>query len=89
MNSALRASSAPARRLGSFAPPQVWRQAQRPLIAALRRDKTHRPHLPVEQRRELVGHFREDIELLEDLLGRAYHDWLSDSGRGTYAVRRS
>lgn len=75
--------------LGSYAPPQVWRRAHAPLIRALRRDKTNRPHLHTEQRRELVGHFRKDIELLESLLGRSYQDWLSDSGRGTYAVRKS
>jgi len=75
--------------VGSFLPPQAWRRVHAPLIKALRRNKTNRPHLQTEQRRELVGHFRDDIGLLEELLHQPYHDWLSDSGRGTYAVRKS
>jgi hypothetical protein len=74
---------------GAFLPPRAWRRAHAPLIRALRRNRTNRPHLQVEQRRELVGHFREDIGLLEELLNQPYHDWLSDAGRGTYAVRKS
>ena len=76
-------------RLGSYAPPQVWRRTSAPLINALHRHGTERPSLPVDVRRELVEHYREDIAVLEDLLGRSFQDWLGDSGRGTYAVRRS
>lgn len=89
VNSALRAVVRGGAAVGSLFPPQAWRRAHAPLIRALRRNHSNRPHLEVEQRRELVGHFREDIELLESLLGRSFHDWTSDSGRGTYAVRKS
>lgn len=89
LNTALRRAIRAGASLGSYAPPQVWRQAQRPLVAALRRDRLHRPHLAVRDRRALVEDFREDIGLLEDLLERDFQDWLGDTGRGTYAVRRS
>jgi hypothetical protein len=89
VNTALRRTIRGGAVLGSFVPPKIWRQAQRPLVSALKREKTHRPTLPVDYRRELVEHFREDIARLESLLGRSYPDWLSDAGRGTYAVRSS
>lgn len=75
--------------LGSFAPPQIWRQASRPLLAALHRGHTHRPKLGVADRRALVRHYVDDIALLEELLGSSFQDWLGDEGRGTYAVRSS
>lgn len=89
LNSALRHTIRAGAAVGSLLPPQLWRRAQRPLVGTLRRDRTHRPHLEVGQRRRLVEHFRADIDLLEQLLGRSFQDWLSDAGRGTYAVRRS
>jgi hypothetical protein len=89
LNAALRRTIRGGAALGSLVPPGAWRRAQRPLVRTLRRNTAHRPHLEVDQRRDLVGHFREDIELLERLLGRSFHDWTSDSGRGTYAVRKS
>jgi hypothetical protein len=89
VNSALRRMIRAGAAAGAFVPPNIWRRAQRPLVGALRRDGTHRPHLGVAQRRELVEYFRADIDLLEQLLGRSFHDWVSDSGRGTYAVRKS
>ena len=48
-----------------------------------------RPSLDVAVRRELVDRFRDDIARLERLLDREFQDWLGDSGRGTYAVRKS
>ena len=36
-----------------------------------------------------MGDYAEDVALLEELLGTSFQDWLSDSGRGMYAVRRS
>jgi hypothetical protein len=81
VNTALRGMVRGGAAVGSLLPPQAWRRAHAPLIRALRRNKTNRPHLQVEQRRELG--------LLEELLHQPYHDWLSDSGRGTYAVRKS
>ncbi len=74
---------------GSFLPPQVWRRASSPLLNALHKPGDLRPRLPVEVRRQLVGHYTEDVALLEELLGTSFQDWLSDSGRGMYAVRRS
>lgn len=75
--------------LAGFVPPKAWRQAQRPLLAALHRGNAHRPRLDVAVRRELVARFTDDVALLERLLGGNFQDWLGDSGRGTYAVRRS
>ncbi|MCW2498203.1 sulfotransferase [Jatrophihabitans sp.] len=75
--------------LGAHVPPKVWRQAQRPLVAALHRGGVHRPPLDVAVRRQLVSHFADDVALLSRLLDRNYDDWLSDAGRGTFAVRRS
>ena len=89
VNSALRTTIRAGATLGSFVPPKIWRQAQRPLVATLRRDKTHRPRLAAESRRELVEHFRADIARLEQLLDRSFQDWLGDTDRGTYAVRKS
>lgn len=89
VNAALRRAIRGGAVLGSFVPPNIWRQAQRPLVNTLKREKTHRPTLSVDYRRELVEHFRADIALLESLLGRSYSDWFSDAGRGTYAVRSS
>jgi sulfotransferase family protein len=89
VNSVLRRTIRGGAALGSLAPPRVWRRVERRLVTALKRGHAHRPTLPVEYRRELVEHFREDIGLLESLLGRSYPDWLSDAGRGTYAVRSS
>jgi hypothetical protein len=89
LNTGLRYAMRGGAALGGFAPPRVWRQAQRPLLAALHRGSAHRPSLEVEVRRELVDLFRDDVAQLERLLGRDFQDWLGDSGRGTYAVRRS
>ncbi len=75
--------------LGAYAPPKVWRVAQQPLLAVLHRGSPHRPTLDVAVRRTLVELFRDDVALLEDVLGGSYQDWLGDSGRGTYAVRSS
>ncbi|HEY7009806.1 MAG TPA: sulfotransferase [Jatrophihabitantaceae bacterium] len=89
LNAALRRTIRTGAALGSYLPPKIWRHGQRPLVAALRRQRAHRPGLPVARRRELVELFRDDIGLLEGLLGRSFQDWLGDTGRGTYAVRNS
>ncbi len=89
LNAGLRYAMRGGAALGGFAPPRLWRQAQRPLLAALHRGSAHRPALDVEVRRELVDRFRDDVAKLETLLGHSFQDWLGDSGRGTYAVRRS
>lgn len=89
VNSALRRVIRAGAAVGSLAPPHLWRRAQRPIVRTLRRGRSHRPQLGTEQRRELVEYFREDVALLERLLDRPFHDWVSDSGHGTYAVRRA
>jgi hypothetical protein len=73
--------------LGAFAPPQVWRQASRPLIAALHAGRAPRPTLPVEVRREVLGPLLPDIELLEELSGESFADWKGDTGRGDFRSR--
>jgi hypothetical protein len=73
--------------LGAFAPPQVWRQTSRPLIAALHAGRVPRPALPVEVRREVLGPLLPDIELLEELSGESFADWKGDTGRGDFRSR--
>jgi hypothetical protein len=75
--------------LGAHVAPQHWRRAQQPLVNALHRGGVHRPQLEVGVRRELVSHFTDDVAKLSRLLGNSYDDWLSDAGRGTFAVRKS
>ncbi len=89
VNASLRYAVRGGAALGGFGPPQLWRAAQRPLLAALHRGSRHRPSLPVHVRRELVASFADDIALLQRLQGQSFADWLGERGRGTYAVRKS
>jgi hypothetical protein len=89
LNAALRRAIRGGADLGSRLPHQVWRQARRPLTAALHRGGEHRPELSVETRRRLVEYFTDDVALLEAQTGESFQDWLSDKGRGTYSVRSS
>jgi hypothetical protein len=73
--------------LGAYAPPQLWRQASRPLIAALHAGRAPRPALPVEVRREVLSPLLPDIELLEELSGESFADWKGDTGRGDFRSR--
>jgi hypothetical protein len=75
--------------LGAYAPPQVWRQASRPLIAALHAGRAPRPPLPVEVRREVLAPLLGDIALLEELTGELFADWKGDSGRGDFRSRQA
>ncbi|MGY1631374.1 sulfotransferase [Geodermatophilus sp. SYSU D01186] len=75
--------------LGAYAPPQVWRQASRPLVAALHAGRAPRPEMPVEVRREVLGPLLEDIALLEELTGESFADWKGDTGRGDFRSRSS
>jgi hypothetical protein len=75
--------------LGAHVPPQVWRQAARPLIAALHAGRTPRPLLPVEVRREVLAPLLPDIALLEDLTGESFADWKGDTGRGDFRSRQT
>jgi hypothetical protein len=74
---------------GAYVPPQVWRQAQRPLLAALHRGGRRRPPLPVEQRRTLLPYYESDVALLGRLTGVDYADWLNESGRGAFSERQA
>jgi hypothetical protein len=73
--------------LGACAPPQVWRQLSRPLIAAMHAGRAPRPPMPVEVRREVLAPVLEDIALLEDLTGESFADWKRDTGRGDFRSR--
>jgi hypothetical protein len=73
--------------LGAAVPPQVWRQASRPLIAALHAGRAPRPALPVEVRRQVLAPLLPDIALLEELTGQSFADWKGDTGRGDFRSR--
>jgi hypothetical protein len=73
---------------GSRLPPQVWRQASKPLVGLLQRGgPTQRPKLAAEQRTALLGDCLDDIALLEHTLGESFEDWRSAAGRGSFAER--
>ncbi|MGX7677903.1 sulfotransferase family protein [Jatrophihabitans sp. DSM 45814] len=72
---------------GAFAPPQVWRRVEAPLRSTLHKGGGRRPSLSVEQRREALVGFLDDIALLEDVTGRSFDDWRSDAGRGEFSQR--
>jgi hypothetical protein len=84
LSRAVRAGSA----LGAYAPPQMWRQASRPLISALHAGRAPRPPLPVEVRREALAPLLADIALLEELTGESFADWKGDAGRGDFRSRQ-
>jgi hypothetical protein len=74
--------------LAAYAPPQVWRQLSRPLVAGLHSRHASRPPLSVEARREVLEPLLDDIVLLAELTGRPFDDWKSDTGRGHFAERQ-
>jgi hypothetical protein len=75
---------------GQLFPPQVWRQASRPLVAALQQGGLRkRPRLAPEQRAALLADCLEDIARLEEVLGQSFEDWRSVTGRGSFAERVS
>jgi hypothetical protein len=73
--------------LGSYAPPQVWRTVEAPLRRALHTGGGHRPKLTIEQRREALSRFTDDIDLLEEVTGESFADWRADAGRGEFSQR--
>jgi hypothetical protein len=73
---------------GAHVPPQVWRTASRPLVAALHAQGGPKPRLTPEQRRAVRAPLVEDILLLAELTGESYDDWLGDEGRGDFTSRR-
>lgn len=73
---------------GAHLPPQVWRQAQRPLLAALHQGGGRRPSLPVEQRKTLLPYYEQDNALLGKLTGIDFSDWMNEQGRGAFTERQ-
>ncbi len=74
--------------LGAYAPPQVWRQASRPLLALLQREHARRPVLDAQVRLRLVEAYRDDNALLVELTGRpSFADWMGTTSRGQFADR--
>jgi Sulfotransferase family len=72
----------------SYAPPQVWRRASKPLVSLLQHGgRSQRPKLAPEQRTALLGDCLDDIALLEQTLGESFEDWRSAAGRGSFAER--
>ncbi|MGG5260994.1 sulfotransferase family protein [Phycicoccus avicenniae] len=73
---------------GAHVPPQVWRQAVRPLYAALQAGgDAHRPPLDPAVRARLVARVDDDITVLEGLLGESFDDWRSATDRGSFSAR--
>jgi hypothetical protein len=72
---------------GAYAPPRVWRQVSRPLLAAMHAGRVPRPALPIEARREVLAPLLPDIALLEELTGESFADWKGDTGRGDFRSR--
>lgn len=89
LNQALRATIRAGAWAGRFPPPEVWRTVERPLRNLLRREQAQRPELTASQRAIVQRHFVDDVELLNDLTGRDFGDWLGQAGRGAYSVRSS
>jgi hypothetical protein len=58
-----------------------------PLVARLQTTDVHRPSLTPAQRERLLPAFADDIELLSDLTGEDFSDWLSTRDRGSFAQR--
>jgi hypothetical protein len=73
---------------GAYLPPQAWRRASRPLVAALHGGHAPRPRPSVEVRREVLEPLLADIELLEELTGESFEDWKGDVGRGHFRERQ-
>jgi hypothetical protein len=73
---------------GSLVPPQVWRQASKPLLAALQYGgHEQRPKLSPDQRGALLDTCLDDIAVLENVLGQSFDDWRSAVGRGSFRDR--
>jgi hypothetical protein len=75
---------------GAFLPPQVWRRVSRPLIGQLHRGgATGRPKLTPDQRDALLEPHREDIDLLQQLTGESFAEWLGYREGATFQSRRA
>jgi len=77
-------------RAGALAPPQMWRRASRPLVAALQHGGPEkRPRLGAEQRSALLDDCADDITTLEQVLDESFEDWRSPAGRGSFRERQT
>ncbi len=79
-NQLLRTSIRVGAAIGRFFPPQLWRKASTPLLAALQREAGPKPPLTRPQRRQLLTYFADDIRLLEQETGRSFADWIARGG---------
>lgn len=75
--------------VGRHFPPRLWRKASEPLLWALKDQPKDRPSLDPADRLALLDYFAADIALLAEVTGDSFADWLSETGRGAYSVRRS
>jgi len=66
----------------------VWRQVQRPLLAALYQGGGRRPSLSVDDRKTLLPYFADDNALLGRLTGIDFSDWMNEKGRGAFTERQ-
>jgi hypothetical protein len=95
-NSVLRLLLRTGGRIGQHFPRSVRTTFSEPLLAALHRDRQAwrkdggpvRPGLTPEQRAQLVPHFVAEIQLLEEVTGDSYADWLSAEHLTTARPRR-
>ncbi len=83
----LRAATRLGAAVGGHLPPQLWRQAQRPLLLAMHTGSTHRTPLAIENRHGLLPYFEDDVRLLTRLTGQNFEDWLTDAGPTASSVR--
>ena len=73
---------------GQHVPPHLWRAGVRPLLRARQHGgPDRRPTLAPEVRASLVAEIADDVRLLEHVLGEPFEDWLSETGRGSFADR--
>ena len=75
--------------VAQFLPPEVWRRVSRPLVAQLHRGgHPARPRLTPEQRSALLAPHLPDIELLQQVTGESFADWLGYRDGGSFESRR-
>ena len=75
--------------VAQFLPPEVWRRVSRPLVAQLHRGgDPARPRLTPEQRSALLAPHLPDIELLQQVTGESFADWLGYRDGGSFESRR-
>lgn len=77
VNAALRTLLRTGGQIGHHFPVPVRKSVRGPLLTVLQRQKGGRPALTPEQRAAVLPYFVEDIELLEQVTGLSYADWLT------------